>query len=246
MGLPSSGRDGNTILLFGPQALSFQEDSFHQLRSTILNDSEHSWILDVVAQLPSYMKAFSEKFPKLQASSAVQLLENLNDWFKTGKIPTATKSLPNTLLSPLVVLTQLTQYSQYLQLTQIEPGNGQDIYASHSRLTETVGFCTGLLSALAVSCANNRAQFRQYGAVTVRLAALVGAVVDSQDSLGQYGESKSFATAWNSQDAKKEMSRIMQQFPEVSNVTLAHHYTRCANTAYRPMSLSNTTKIEPL
>ena len=223
----SGSRDGNTILLFGPQALSFQEGSFHQLRSTIINDTENSWILDIVAELPSYFRTFSDSFPQLKASSGIQLLDNLNDWFKTGHIPSATKNLPNTLLSPLVVLTQLTQYSQYLQLAQVEPGNGQDLYASHSRPTETVGFCTGLLSALAVSCANNRSEFQLYGAVAVRLAALIGAVVDSQDAQGQYGESKSFATAWNSRDAKEEMVRILQQFPEVIDMLPYPHHQSC-------------------
>ena len=42
-------RDGSTILLFGPQALSFQEDTFRHLKSIILNDAANSWILDVLA-----------------------------------------------------------------------------------------------------------------------------------------------------------------------------------------------------
>ena len=212
--------DGNTILLFGPQALSFQEDSFHQLKSIVLDNAENRWILDVVAELPAYLKAFSEKFPKVQAVSGVQLLENLNDWFKTGKVPSASFHLPNILLSPLVVLTQLTQYSRYLELAHPESGNGQNLYASHSQKTETVGFCTGILSALAVSSTSNQTQFQQCGAVAVRLAALIGALVDAQDASGKHRESKSLATVWNSRETKTEMTRILQQFPEVSRPSL--------------------------
>ncbi|ERF73358.1 hypothetical protein EPUS_08300 [Endocarpon pusillum Z07020] len=206
--------DGNTVLLFGPQALSFQEDSFHQLRSLILDHAENHWILDVVAELPTNLKTCLRVFPKLQALSGVQQLEDLNDWFKTGKVPPASFHLPNILLSPLVVLTQLTQYSQYLKLVHSESGNGRDLYASNTGKTETVGFCTGLLSALAVSSAGNQVQFQQYGAAAVRLAALIGAFVDAQDALGKYGESTSFATVWNSSETKTEMTRILQQFPE--------------------------------
>ena len=209
--------DGNTVLLFGPQALSFQEDSFHQLKSIILDDAENRWILNAVAELPTYFQTFSDKFPKLQTIPGVQLLEELNDLFNTDKIPPASYYLPNILLSPLVVLTHLTQYSKYLKLAHPESGDGQNLHAPHSQKTETVGFCTGLLSALAVSSAGNQAQFQQYGAVAVRLAVLIGAMVDVQDVLGKHGESKSFATVWNPRESKTEMTNILQQFPEVKH-----------------------------
>lgn len=230
--------DGNTVLLFGPQALSFQEDSFHQLKSIILDDAENRWMLDAIAELPTYFRTFSEKSPKLQAISGVQQLENLNDWFKTGKIQPTSFHLPNILLSPLVVLTQLTQYSKYLKLVHIESGDGQNLYASHSQNTETLGFCTGLLSALAVSSAGNQAQFQQHGAVAVRLAALIGALVDAQDALGKHGESTSFATVWNSRETKTEMTRILQQFPEVKHPCLV---LACFNS-----SRANLTGLEGL
>lgn len=205
-------RDRSIVLLFGPQALSFQNDSFDLLKSDILGDADNRWVLDVIAHLPTYLKAFSEEFPKIQVSLGVKLLEGLNDWINIGKIPPASTHLPNVILSPLIVLSQLTQYSKYLKLAH---GDGQNLYGAHTQQTEVVGFCTGLLSALAVSSAGNQAQFQQYGAVAVRLAALIGALVDAQDALGDYGESKSLATVWDSNQKKAEMTRIMQQFPEV-------------------------------
>lgn len=208
--------DANTILLFGPQALSFQADSFHQLRSVILDDPDNHWVLEAIAELPRYLGTFSEQFPQLQTKSGVKLLEDLSDCFKSGKLPPDSFHLPNVLLSPLVVLTQLTQYSKYLHLASSSSGEAKDVYASHSERTEVVGFCTGLLSALAVSSAGNREQFQEYGAVAVRLAALIGAFVDAQDILDPNRESKSIATVWNSLEAQSELRRILQQFPEVS------------------------------
>ena len=123
-------RDKSIVLLFGPQALSFQEDSFHLLKSDILNDAENRWILDVIAHLPIYPKTFAEKFPKIQAVLGVKLLEGLNDWIDTGKIPSASSHLPNVILSPLIVLSQLTQYSKYLKLAY---GGAQNLYGSHSQ-----------------------------------------------------------------------------------------------------------------
>ena len=206
-------RDGNTVLLFGPQALSLHKDWFDQLKSDILGNAESRWIINVVAQLPTYLQSFSEKSSKVEVVSAVKLLKDLNDWISTGNTPLPSSHLPNVIVSPLIVLLQLTQYSKYLELAH---GEEQNIYGAHSQLTEVVGFCTGLLSALAVSSAGDRAQFQHYGAVAVRLAALIGAFVDGQDALGDHGGSKSFATVWNSNQAKTEMTRIMQQLPEVT------------------------------
>lgn len=175
-------------------------------------------MLDVLAELPTLFKTFSGEFQKLHAISGVELLEDLNDWFKSAKAPPASFHLPNILLSPLVVLTQLTQYSKYLTLAK--RAYGQILYSSHSQETETVGFCTGILSALAVSSAGTQAQFQQYGAVAVRLAAIIGALVDAQDVLDKNGESKSFATVWKSSEKKMEMTQILQHFPEVNYLYL--------------------------
>ena len=205
-------RDGNIVLLFGPQALSLHKYWLDQLKSDIIGNAENGWIIDVVAQLPTYLQTFLEKSSKFRMVPAVKLIEDLNDWISIGKTSLPSSHLPNVILSPLIVLSQLTQYSKYLKLAQ---GEEQNAYAAHSQQTEVVGFCTGLLSALAVSSAGDQAQFQQYGAVAVRLAALIGAFVDGQDALGGQGGSKSFATAWNSNQTKTEMTRIMQQFPEV-------------------------------
>ena len=107
-------------------------------------------------------------------SGHVKLLECLHDWLDADKFLLASSDLPNVILSPLVVLSQLIQYSKYLKISH----QGEvDSYGSHGQQKETVGFCIGLLSALNLSSAGNQAQFQQYGATAVRLAALIGALI---------------------------------------------------------------------
>lgn len=206
---------GNTILLFGPQALSFRKDDFDQLR-VILHEPkhEHRWIIDTLAELPTYWKSFEAKFPKLQAVEGKKFLDDLNDALKNGSELTHDFStLPNILLSPLVVITHLTQYTKYL--TTKHAGKEQDIYAIPSQNTETVGYCTGLLSALAVSSTTNRSQFERYGAVAIRLALLISGFVDAQEILDENKGSIALATVWNAEGAKIEMEKMMKEFPEV-------------------------------
>ncbi|KAL6230185.1 hypothetical protein BDW75DRAFT_245050 [Aspergillus navahoensis] len=203
-----------TVLLFGPQALSFNEKSFTELREAVLNDTDNRWVIDAVSQVTSTWGKFVERFPQLQAIEGQQRLEDLSDWLNTGKITPAARTLPNILLSPLVVIGQLTQFTKYLRLTQPNATSSDDIYAKIGPNTETIGFCTGLLSALTVATATSKAQFEQSAATAIRLATLIGAFVDAQEICGPHKASKSLATVWNSPSAKEEMTRILNEYPE--------------------------------
>lgn len=213
---------GVTVFLFGPQALSFGDNSLKALRETLLESPNSRWALETIAELPGHWDTLVKGFPSLQHIPGEQLLRNLNSWFETGDVNHSSSQLPNIVLTPLVVLTQLTQYSRYLQLSLSDTEDVEDLQAAHSRRkVETVGFCTGLLSAMAVSSSSDKATFRQYGAVAVRLAMLIGALVDAQDASGRlHGKSKSFATAWRSQSMANEMSTILDRFPEVSQALI--------------------------
>ncbi|KAL3461921.1 hypothetical protein BJX64DRAFT_288875 [Aspergillus heterothallicus] len=203
-----------TILLFGPQALSFNEKSFTELRDAVLSDTNNQWVVDAVSQLPVAWETFVDRFPQLKAIEGGQRLRDLVDWLATGSIIPAAGTLPNVLLSPLVVISQLTQFTKYLRLTQPDASSSDDIYAKTGPDTETIGFCTGLLSAMTVATTTDKAQFEKSAATAIRLATLIGAFVDAQEITGQHGASKSLATVWNSPTAKEEMTRIMSDYPE--------------------------------
>ena len=212
---------GLNVLLFGPQALTSSEESLKTLRTALTESESCQWILNTISELPSRWKGLVAKFPQLQEIPGEKLLTELRGWLETGVDDDATLQLPNILLTPLVVLTQLTQYSRYLQLSfPIPSEHAQDLQAAFvNRNVETVGFCTGLLSAAVVSSSSNQAEFERFGAVALRLAMLIGGLVDAQDASDRlHGRSKSFATAWNSPAAADEMERILDCFPEVCQI----------------------------
>jgi hypothetical protein len=209
----------NRILLFGPQALSFQNEDFEQLRSAILDGQEHSWVLDVIAELSTYWEKFEGRFPKFRAIQGGKLLGDLANALKTGDFTSLPSRLPNILLSPLVVLTQLTQYTNYLRIKHknVPP---DDLYASQSPHTETMGYCMGLLTAMAVSSATDGKQFKRYGAVAMRLAVLISGLVDAQEVSSADKETRALATICNSQEAKMKMESILQRFNKVCTQSL--------------------------
>lgn len=205
--------DGTAVLLFGPQALGFQEQAFHNLRSDIHCNPENAWMQTVVAELPQYSKDFSRKLTKLRESAAPPLLQSLAEWLNSdGPFPVS-GDLPNALLTPLVVLGQLTQYTQYVKAANFEAGLGLDRWSPQpGRIT--LGFCTGLLSALVVSAASSKAEFERLGSVAIRLATMVGALVDAEDQRGPHGLSKSLSVAWSTPEHKKELDTVLKIFPE--------------------------------
>ncbi|KAL3426664.1 Iterative polyketide synthase CazM 11 [Phlyctema vagabunda] len=205
---------GSTVLLFGPQALSFDEAAFHHLRDVVVNTPEHNWILEAISSLPQALEKIISHFPEIKNQHSLYLLQDLYKWFESGNISQDATKLPNILLSPLVVLAQLTQYSSYLQLANPESTEAEDLYQKINASAETIGFCTGILSAFAVSSSNNKANFTKYGAVALRLAMLIGIVVDAQESSTKSGASGSFSAMWNSPEGQEGLLSVLKSFPE--------------------------------
>jgi hypothetical protein len=212
-------KGNNTVLLFGSQILSFDETSFRQLKASVSSDENHIWVLDALANLQEQWSTVCARFPKLLKIDGAELLRDLNTWFETGKLGQkyANSPLPNILLSPLVVITQLMEYAEYLKASQsTDIQQYADLYALPRPHTETLGLCTGMLSAMVVSSSTNKIQFAKHGAIAIRLAMLTGAFVDAQDAHDENGESKSLAAVWKSPESSLDIQRILQNFPEVA------------------------------
>ena len=198
------------ILLFGSQALAFNAEAFRQLRTTLLEYSSHSWILEAIAELPNYWDSITESSSRLQSIPGKKLLHGLNEWLKTGEAPGQFFPLPNILLTPLVVIIHLTQYAKFLENNQ----------RSFKHSDETVGLCTGLLSAQVASSSENQDDFAEHGGIAIRLAMLIGAFVDAQDAGDDIqGESMSLSVAWTTPELGAEFAQILKRFPEVSRTS---------------------------
>ncbi|KAL8746802.1 MAG: hypothetical protein Q9184_007694, partial [Pyrenodesmia sp. 2 TL-2023] len=182
--------------------------------SSLSSTSNQRWALATIEELPDHWDTLSNEFPHLSAVPGRKLLRDMVGWFRDGAMPTQSSwPLPNILLSPLVVIAQLAQYAEYLHLCHPE-SKGEDLFAASMSNAETLGFCTGILSAIAVSCSTNQTQFARHGATAIRLAVLIGGIVDLQDARNEYGGSRSLATVWKSQQSRSEMIRILGGFPE--------------------------------
>ncbi|KAJ5998815.1 Type I Polyketide synthases (Type I PKS) [Penicillium sp. IBT 35674x] len=211
--LANNQLSGPAIFLFGPLALSFNSDSFAQLRKSIVENEDHKWAADTIISLPQYWKTIAAAIPGLETAAELEKPEDLKEAFSTGQSLKTRFPLPNTVLIPLVVILHLTQYASFIKHNNAGLDNDIDVFALSKDGQETLGLCTGLLSSLAVSSARNKADFLKYSAVAVHLGLLIGMVVDAQDAATDFGPSKSLTAAWNSAEKAEETQRILKDFP---------------------------------
>ncbi|KAI2615230.1 hypothetical protein GGR54DRAFT_650524 [Hypoxylon sp. NC1633] len=207
---PEGPLSGPTILLFGPLALCFDEAAFTQVRKAVVEDEDSTWVLHTIAEFPHIWKSLTASIPSLQTASALEQLDDLSDAFRTGRPLETSFPLPNKILIPLVIASHLTQYATFVRDNTED--REVDPFSASKLDKETLGLCTGLLSSFAVSSAGNAEQFKKYAAVAVRLAMLIGTIVDAQDETTE--PSKSLSAAWNSPESEEELQRIVKSFPE--------------------------------
>ena len=231
-------KEESTILLFGPQILSPDAQLLHDLRSSIHDDqrvAQQAWAFTVLAELPEFWDRCISQLERLRSIPGRRLLQDLQRWLTRGPEPkeeTAIAAMPNTILTPLVVLTQLSQVWSYLDVEYGSIKFGLEVLIEQK--TRTLGFCTGLLSAYAVSSASNEVEFARNCAVAVRLAMLIGAVVDEFDM--KNGRATSLATVWQTKQQGTNLARVLSDFSEQAYTSVRYDERKSTLTVSESMA----------
>ncbi|KAJ5309200.1 hypothetical protein N7508_004579 [Penicillium antarcticum] len=216
-----------------------------KLVQPISQSPQREWILDTLADLPEYYEALTAKIPKLARDvDGFQSLAELDSWIRHGanSLSKDDTNLPSIMVGPLVVLIQLTQYWRYLEQTNVNSTQvtdlQADLVAQHpsqaGAKVEILGFCAGLLAALAVASAKSRQEFQEYGAVAVRLAMLIGGLIDAQEAWDKgsgKGSSASYAIAWRGQKQEDDMTRIIDNLSTDAYIAVRYDEARATVTA---------------
>lgn len=211
----SSAKAKSTILLFGSQAVSFTKKSLMKLRSTIHGRPDLEWILETLQTLPKDWQLATKETPCLEKSYGVEKLMSLSNFFNESQTePHTSISLSNVTSGPLVIITHLTEYAEYVTSNPIE---------ADVRGAKALGFCTGLLSALAVSRLDGTQNLKHHGPMAIRLAMLAGALVDAKQAGNPLGAFTCLSVAWTSTRGNEELDRVLAEFPEVRGPKDIHY-----------------------
>ncbi|KAI0441082.1 citrinin polyketide synthase [Xylaria telfairii] len=170
------------VLLFGPQTLDFDLDSFNRLWNQLRDNSGIEWILEGLSSVLHVWEQLETDIPTFQYVDGKKLLQTLSEGLKTRSLPQSLFPLPNILLTPLVVVSHLVQYSALLKTTFPGHSDADPLPASLNSKASVLGLCTGILSAFVAACASTRSEIKQYGVVALRLAILIGALVDAEEA----------------------------------------------------------------
>ncbi|KAH7355893.1 putative polyketide synthase [Pyrenochaeta sp. MPI-SDFR-AT-0127] len=208
----SNPNPASTVLIFGPQALSFQQDSFAKLCSQ-LHEPENQWLLNTVSGLSKSWTALSKNVPILQHLDGQALLEELAIGLQTGELGKLQFPLPNILLSPLVVVTHLTQYSAFIKAGLPDLADTVEFPSTLLESTEVLGLCTGILAGIAVNCSSSISQLQHHGANAVRLGMAAGALVDAEQASPDSEEATSLSVSWSGSESIASMEKLLIEFP---------------------------------
>ncbi|KFY61069.1 hypothetical protein V497_03195 [Pseudogymnoascus sp. VKM F-4516 (FW-969)] len=238
-----SGPYDATVFIFGSHTGGFTEQSMEKIVRPLMNGPHRSWMLATTAGLPSYLEALEERIPAIgQSIAGHKQLGDLDAWLRHGAaLWKDDEPLPNIIVSPLLVLTQIAQYWRYLELQDAQTGEtaaavdaqARTLASSASRV-EALGYCGGLLAALAVASAHDRAELERYSAVAVRLAMLLGAVADARERLDVArgkGGALSLAMAWTGARQGEEVRQIIDSFAGDAYVAVRADVGRATVTA---------------
>ncbi|KAI2466205.1 putative polyketide synthase [Annulohypoxylon bovei var. microspora] len=208
----------------------------------IVNGPNAKWMLDALADMPRYWEAVVEKIPEMAGTmQGDRLLADLESWLRDGtdeSIASDTE-IPDIWIGFMMIAIELDQYWRYLEfrfdgaVDDPQAELVQQHQSTGSDKVETVGFCAGMIAAVAVASSHNRRDFEKYGTAALRIgvmmAALVGANEEWSKGLGK-GRSVSLATAWRTPKQGDDMTRIVASMSPDSYVSVLLDQARATVT----------------
>jgi hypothetical protein len=102
-----------------------------------------------------------------------------------------------------------------------------------------VGFRYGTLAAIVVASFPSVSQLDQYGRVAIRLAMLIGAIVDAVDHTSALGDAVSYSVSWNHPRLREHIYRTLQSHP-ATDPTLMDQYGH-GTYAFQPLRVPSET-----
>ena len=204
-----------SLVVFGPQPPCPSIEYLSRLRLSLLHNRRLATFLAAIKSLPNLWSILVEANPSLTQVPGLRLLEDIKRWIEHGNFPLQTsETLPNVLLTPLTIIVHIVEYFSYLEY--LDPGT------SHSQVLDSVrdggiqGFCTGFLAAISLACSRTEENINEFGAVALRLAVCIGALVDLDARFAvPPHETSCFTVRWSATSGRSQVSDILKDYSEV-------------------------------
>lgn len=204
-----------SIVAFGSQTTWPSSEYLSQMRNSLLLDPRLRTFITAIKELPHFWQDLLNHNPDLSVVPAQACLDDLVEWLNHGAFKT-TKGVPaNVLTMPFTIILHICQYFHYLDR----------LHSRHSEVLEKLktggvqGFCTGMLTAIAVASSRNEEEINVMGAVALKLALCVGAYVDLDGTSADVGHAtNSIAVRWRSGGGHDRVLDTLKRFPDVGRL----------------------------
>ncbi|KAJ5649902.1 polyketide synthase [Penicillium longicatenatum] len=207
-----------SMLVFGPQASTPSSETLSQLQSLLKSDSQAPLkpIRNAVRDIATVWPALAASDLQLNGLSGAQYTQQLLSLITSQEAETEVQidKLPSTVMTPLTVLLHLTQYLLYVDARS---SNG---ISSHAQILDQVrpkggiqGFCTGLLSAVAVGASRDEEALAQWIGTALKLAVAIGVCVDADALTQSSAETGCMVAKWSSEEERTQLLETIEQTP---------------------------------
>ena len=202
-----------SILAFGSQTTWPSPIYLSQLRSKLLLEPRLRGFVAAIKELPQVWCDLVDHGPDLAVVPGQTALDELVGWLNHGEFKTTKSVPPNVLSMPMTIILHIAQYFHYLDLLQCRHAQ----VLEHVKIGGVQGFCTGLLTAIAVASASDEEDVNRQSAVALRLAVCIGAYVDLDGSPmdGLEGTASIIAVRWRSRDGHNKVLESIKSYPDV-------------------------------
>lgn len=203
-------------LLFGPQHDSTSY-ILENIRGALSQKQSLQFLSEGIIHLPSIWPAIVSSFPALDEIPGEEKLRALSQFFQGGPAPDF-NGPTSILLTPLTVISHTIDYWNLRYEGENESGLKR-------APTDVQGFCIGFLSAIVVSCARDKTEYRRLAIVAIHLAVCIGALVDLDNLENGWS---SVAVRWKGEEQYKHVQHLIKSYPSVSQFcfnTMGHFLT---------------------
>ena len=123
-----------------------------------------------------------ELYPEFENTHSRTGLECIVNWLDGTEISDPTGAFSNAFRTTLTTIEHITLYSRYLDTSGVPQAHRRIL--DRARAAGIQGFCNGLISSVAVACSTTEDDLGHNAAWAIRIAFLVGVIVDTDLNCG--------------------------------------------------------------
>ncbi|RMD39763.1 hypothetical protein DV735_g5370, partial [Chaetothyriales sp. CBS 134920] len=197
------------LLVFGSQTPWPTDGQLDALREKLLGSPLAEGLLKAIENLEQFSSDLTASYDELKTTKCDEVAQAYQAWLKGAALNPLQTPAPNSLLTSLTLLVQFLQYINFLD-SQNDPHAHEHILKSTEK-GGIQGFCSGLLSAIAVSSSKSASDLGESAAKSFRLAFAIGAAVDLDAQDNELGAASCIAVRWKTDQARDSLKKLLER-----------------------------------